>query len=506
MKIERTKNAKRNIGWGLLERAVALVVPFVCRSALIRIFGINYAGLNSLFTSLLSTLNLAELGFGSAVVYFLYGAIAADDKEKIRKILGYLKRVYLVVGTVILTLGIGLVPFLKYFIHSEIPEGINIVVIFLLSLASTVLSYFLFSYRSSLIIAHQRHDVLFRISIVMTILDKGLQIMAIFVFRNYYLYIGSGIATTVINNLLYYFASKKMYPEYIPSGKLDKSAKLAIGTKIRGLFLYKIGSIVSSQADSIVISSFLGLAIMGKYGNYYYVIYFLFMLFSMYYSTIRAGIGNSIALETVEKNHHDFKVLQFGQKWMVSWCTVCLFCLFQDFIIIYAKAENQLPISVVICFCLYFWIWKIQDIVFTYKEASGLWDKDKFRPLISALVNLCLNICTVRYLGLYGVMLSTVVSLIAIDIPWATKVLFSEYFKTGKKEYYLGLVMSFFETVALCAVTGLACSKVNIDNVFLRIIVRGILCVIIPNAIMFIIYRKSELFHSFVRKLRNTAR
>ena len=503
MKFERTKNAKRNIGWGLFERAVALTVPFICRSALIRIFGINYAGLNSLFTSLLSTLNLAELGFGSTVVYFLYGAIAEDNKEKICSILNYLKKVYLIVGTTILTLGILAIPFLKNFIHSDIPEGINIYVIFLLSLSSTCLSYFLFTYRSSLIIAHQRHDVIFRISIVITIVDKALQLIAIFLFKNYYMYIGSGIVATIINNLLYNFASKKMYPDYNPKGKLEKTVRSNIQTKIKGLFLYKIGGVVSGQADSIVISSFLGLAIMGKYGNYYYVIYFLFMMFSMYYSTIRAGIGNSIALETVEKNHHDFKVLQFGQSWMVSWCTVCLYCLFQDFIVVYARVYNQLDFSIVICLCLYFWVWKMQDIVGTYKEAAGLWDKDKFRPLISALFNLFLNILTVRYIGLYGVILSTVVSTIIVDIPWATKVLFKEYFKKGEIDYYLSLLVSFCEMVGLCAITGFVCNTVHIGNIFARMAAKGLICIVLPNAIMFLIYRKSELFSSFVQRLKH---
>ena len=83
MRIERTKNAKRNFIWGLINKILGLIVPFICRGAIIRIFGMNYLGLNSLFTSILTTLNLAELGFGSAIVFFMYKAIADDDKAKI---------------------------------------------------------------------------------------------------------------------------------------------------------------------------------------------------------------------------------------------------------------------------------------------------------------------------------------------------------------------------------------------------------------------------------------
>ena len=86
MRMERTKNAARNMVWGLVNKIVGLLLPFICRAAIIRIFGMNYLGLNSLFTSILTVLNLAELGFGSAVVFFMYKAvillIEKEEKEQ----------------------------------------------------------------------------------------------------------------------------------------------------------------------------------------------------------------------------------------------------------------------------------------------------------------------------------------------------------------------------------------------------------------------------------------
>ena len=38
--------------------------------------GMEYVGLNSLFTSILSVLNLAELGVGSAMTFSMYKPIA----------------------------------------------------------------------------------------------------------------------------------------------------------------------------------------------------------------------------------------------------------------------------------------------------------------------------------------------------------------------------------------------------------------------------------------------
>ena len=79
MKFDRTKNALRNIIFGLLQRIYQLIVPFAMRTAMIYWLGVEYLGLDGLFISVLSVLNLAELGVGSAMVYSMYKPVAEDD-------------------------------------------------------------------------------------------------------------------------------------------------------------------------------------------------------------------------------------------------------------------------------------------------------------------------------------------------------------------------------------------------------------------------------------------
>ena len=79
MKIERTKNATRNIIFGTMLKVYQLLVPFLIRTAMIHYMGVEYLGLSSLFTSILQVLNLAELGVGSAMVFSMYKPIAEDD-------------------------------------------------------------------------------------------------------------------------------------------------------------------------------------------------------------------------------------------------------------------------------------------------------------------------------------------------------------------------------------------------------------------------------------------
>ena len=148
MKLERTKNAIRNMLWGVLNRIVNIIFPFVLRTVFIYTLGSMYLGLNSLFTSILTVLNLAELGFSSAIVYNMYKTIAENDTESICAIMNYYKKVYRVIGSIVSIVGVSLMPFLRYLINGECPKDINLSILYLLFLGNTVVSYFMFAYKT----------------------------------------------------------------------------------------------------------------------------------------------------------------------------------------------------------------------------------------------------------------------------------------------------------------------------------------------------------------------
>ena len=58
LKLNRTQNAVRNMAFGLVNKIVTLVCPFIIRTLIIKILGMQYAGLDGLFVSILEVLNL----------------------------------------------------------------------------------------------------------------------------------------------------------------------------------------------------------------------------------------------------------------------------------------------------------------------------------------------------------------------------------------------------------------------------------------------------------------
>lgn len=501
--MERTKNASRNIFFGTINKAVSLLLPFILRTILIRTLGVEYVGLGGLFASILQVLNLAELGISSAIVYSMYGAIASKDDQQICQLMNLYKRIYRVIGLVILASGCAVAPFLRFFISGTIPEGVNLYVLYFINLGNACLTYFLFAYKTCLFTAHQRNDIVSRVGTIVLLITHVGQGALLVLFKNYYLYVIVLPLGTIINNLVISFACSKIYPKYKAKGEVSTVLKVEIKKKVRSLFFYRIGSIVLSSIDTIVISSFLGLAELGKYNNYYYIITAIFGFLEVYYSSLTAGIGNSIKLESKMKNRKDFDRLFIIQGCLVAWCSACLLSLYQPFMRIWVGEDLMFPFGVVICLTTLFFSWKMMDIVNMYKNAAGLWEHDKWRPLVAAGVNLAINLLLVQLIGIYGIIISTIVSIIIVIFPWSSFVLFKYYFNDGnyKKEfvkYIKGVIAFFVLTIIVSSLTYFVCKLVPEISVWYLLLKVGI-CVIFPTLLIFAALWPSEAFHNMLR-------
>lgn len=498
MKIERTKNARRNIVFGVLQRIYTLFVPFIVRTIMIYYMGVEYIGLGSLFTSILTVLNLTELGVGSALVFSMYKPIAEDNKERICALMNLYRTYYRVIGTIILVVGIAITPIVPKLVKGDLPDDINLIVLYYLNLGATVLTYYLFAYKNSLLSAHQRNDVVSKIGIIISTLQYILQIGAIFI-GNYYLYVIVVLATTALGNIITALIVDKMYPEYKAIGKLQKDEIKSINKRIKDLFTSKIGSVVVDSADTIVISAFLGLQVLAIYNNYYYIMTALFGFIGIIFTSCTAGIGNSLITETSEKNYNDMKKFLLIIVWISGVCTCCLLCLFQPFMKLWVGNELMLGMDLVICFCCYFFIHEINRLMNNYKDAAGMWHEDRFRPLIVSLVNLGLNLVMVNHVGLFGILLSTVLSTVFVGMPWLTYNLFTVIFKRSAKEFIVKLIKYILITIIAGLLSYWVCSYIGIGGIG-GFLLKGIAVMLLSNGIYFICLFKTKEF-SEVKKL-----
>ena len=322
-KIERTKNASRNIFFGMIVRLYQIIAPFLMRTAMIYLMGIEYLGLNSLFTSILQVLNLAELGVGSAMVFSMYKPIAEEDDATICALMKLYKIYYRIIGLFIAVVGIALTPFIPDLISGEIPSGLNIYILYLLNLGATVLSYWLFAYKSSLLQAYQRIDIISKVSLFTNTVQYFIQLVVLYIFRNYYYYLIVMLITQVLNNIITAWNANRLYPKYKPAGNLPKENRKLINNSIKDVFTAKLGGVVVGAADTIVISAFLGLSALAIYQNYYFIISSITSFIMVINNSITAGVGDSLITDSEEKNYNDFEEFTFIIFFIINIDIVC---------------------------------------------------------------------------------------------------------------------------------------------------------------------------------------
>ena len=494
MKIERTKNAKKSIVAGLILKVAQMILPFFMRTVMLYYMGEEYLGLNGLFTSVLHILNLAELGVGAAMVFSMYKPIAEDDTPRICALMRLYRTYYRVIGLVVAVAGVAVAPFIPHLIAGDVPKELNAYVLYFLNLGATVLSYWLFAYKNSLLQAHQRTDVSSIVRLVTNICQYAIQLFVILYLKNYYLYLITVLVMQVVNNIVTAILAGKMYPQYRAQGRLDPSEVRGINGRVRDLFAGKVGQVVFRSVDTIVISSALGLTVLGRYQNYFFIITSITGVVDTIMSAIIAGLGNSFLTETKEKNLQDLKKFAFLFLWLGAVCACLLIGMYQPFMEIWVGKDKMLPYGIVLCLGLYFFIYALNKLLNAYKDAAGLWHVDRFRLLAAAAVNLILNILWVKPFGLYGILLSTVVAWVFVAIPWILHNIFTRLFDREDRKPVVAILLG------TSAVALLSAGLVVLATVFLKgspwlcLLLGGVAGTVIPLAVFILLCRKTRVF------------
>lgn len=492
MNIQRTANTKRSAFWGTINKFITLLLPYLIRTVMIKTLGADYLGLNSLFSSILQVLNLTELGFSSAIVYSMYKPVAEKDNETLCALLNLYRKIYRYIGLIILGVGLLLVPFLPYLIKGETPVDVSVYVIYIVYLLNTVISYLLFAYKSAIPSAMQRNDM---ISNVGTITQSGMylfQIVVLILVKNYYAYIIFLPISTVANNIIMSVWVDKAYPELRCRGTVSKEIKAEIKTKVSGLMISKVCQTTRNALDSICVSAFLGLTATTMYNNYYFVINALVGFLQVFLNSMQAGIGNSMVVEGKEKNYSDMTKFNFLYMWISGWCTVCLLCLYQPFTEISYGKEMLFPYYIVIAFAAYFYSLKMGDIRSLYVAGAGLWWENRFRSIAESIANVVLNIVLVQIWGVFGIVVATMISLVVINFGFGSQIIFKHYFQNGKLgEFFRKHLFYILVTCVISAITIFVCNLIP-GGAFVVLLVRGAICVVLPNLLYLLIYRKTK--------------
>ena len=208
--MSRTNNSIRNLVTAITGQGLGLGVSFIARIFFINTLGREYLGLNGLFTNILTLLSLAELGVGEAINFSLYKPLAENDTKKCAMLMQLYKKVYNVIGILILLIGISLTPFL-HLIIKNMPDIPYIELIYILFVVNTAVSYF-FSYKRNLIIADQKRYIATFYRYLAHVIFTAIEIVYLIFFKNFIGYVIIMIIATLSDNFMVSRKAEKMYP------------------------------------------------------------------------------------------------------------------------------------------------------------------------------------------------------------------------------------------------------------------------------------------------------
>lgn len=308
MENSRLKNSAFNFASGFMGRVLTILLNFVVRTIFIHCLNEAYLSVNGLYSNILTVLSLAELGFGSAMVYRMYAPMAERAYSKTAALLHYYKNIYRAIGFVILGLGLCVVPFLDIIIKDK-PDVPGLTLYYLIFLINTVISYWLSSYKASLFSADQKDYIKTNVQNVATIGQAAIQIALLLIFKKYFLYLLVQLCGTVFVNLYVAFLADKRYPEIAScrAAILDNSEKSQIKKDAEALVISRLGHVVLNGTDNIIISAVVGVLWVGRLSNYTLICDSVTSVLCQITAAITGSLGNYFATENRRSGYVIFK-------------------------------------------------------------------------------------------------------------------------------------------------------------------------------------------------------
>lgn len=441
-------NVTVSVGFKILTMLLVVVV----KRCLIDACGNDVNGLNALYQSVIGFLSVAELGVGSAITFCMYKPIVEGDTDTVSALYHLFRRIYLLVGGVILALGLAVTPFIDDFAKGYDASHVNLYFTFILMLVSVVLTY-LFSSKISLINAYKNNYVTTAISSGGLLLQYVLQIAVLLLTRSFVWYLVCRIVSVLVQWVITEIVTRKRYGRILSNPqKVHGPIKGELLKNIKAMFMHRVGYTLVNTVDGVVISTFVGVAALGKYSNYTMVLTSLTEVIKLMFTSLTSVIGH-LYVESgrshTKRYSELFHLINFalGTVFFLGYYAVIdslISILFYDSLLVSKSISFVITLNGFVQF--------MRQSTMVFREATGTFYNDRWKPLFEGLTNLVLSILFVSWIGVVGVLVATILTNLLICHVVEPYVLYKYAFHVSPKTYYIknyGRIALFFGAMLL---------------------------------------------------------
>lgn len=500
----RTYISIKNSIISLIAQISSIILSFITRTFFIKYLNIEYLGLNGLFSDILTMLSFAELGVGTAIIYLMYKPLSEKDEYKTSALMNLYSNIYKYIGIFIALSGLMLIPFLDILINGEYNIS-GIKGIYILYLINSVISYF-FTYKRSIIIADQ-HGYISKFNIIVfSLIQNIIQILILFYTQNFYLYLIIQIICTLLSNIFISIKANNMYPFLYKykGAKVDKQTKTTLIKNVVAMMSSKLGSVIVSGTDALLISAFVGIESVALYSNYKLISNTVKSIIIQIIEPITATVGNITVTESKEYSYNIFKKIYFINLIIAFFVCTFLFALINPFITIWIGQKYILDMKIVFMIVLNLYIIQMRQPSIIYINTYGLFWQIKWKSILEAIINLVVSIFLLYYLhlGILGVLIGTFISNVLTNVWWEPQVVFKYGFKISSVEYFILLLRDIIIFVLNIIIVNKICVLFNYSNIG-QIIINLIVALIISLLMFSIIYCKNKEFKYSINLIKN---
>ena len=505
----RTKNSILNLLSSFGGQLLLTLLKFVVRTVFINVLGKSYLGINGYFSDILNMLSLTELGFDTAINYKLYKPLAEHDEKRVRVLMKFYKLAYRAVGITILALGLILIPALPFLIkdYNKLAYlGINVPLVFILFLLQSVSSYLFFAYRAAIMKANQKKYILDIAEYAITILTNSAQIIVLVISHNFLLYTGTVIVFNLVRNLVNAIISQRFYPEYYikESDSLSKDEIKGLLKDCGALFVYKVNGTVLKATDNMVLAAFAGMDIVALYSNYLLFYTTIKTFLRKLYSAVKASTGNLFATESVDKQYKFFESMNYLTIILYGTACVGVASCSNELINTWIGDEYLIAMPFSILIGLEILTTGLKQNLGQIRTVTGVFRQAWKRPILSVIINIVASISLVQFIGIYGVIIGTLLADILTNLSVDPVVIHKYSFNNYKpvSTYYKKNIFYILILIVVGSLDFWLCSWFYIGHGWISVGVHIFIVIIsVPTAYVLIFWKSHEC-----KYLRNTVR
>ena len=505
----RTSFAVRNSLFGLIGKLLTIVAQFAARTVFVYLLGRNYLGVNGLYTDILNVLSFAELGFGSAMTFALYGPVARGEDELVRQLLRFYKTVYRIIACVIAAAGLALTPFLQFIVTGSGTLSLfELRLYFIIFLINTIISYFV-TYKYGYINALQKSYVQSNLETATKIVVNLVQLAILMITSSFLAYLVSNTVTLLLSRMAIALYLNRTYPilSERPVVSLPKNVRTSILNEVKGLSVHQFASVAVYATDSIIISAVptLGIVVVGAVSNYNMIFNAVTSVLVVIFNGMVAGFGNLAVSSSKDHFEKVYEEAQFFAFWIYGVCSVLLLVLVSPFIELWVGPDYLIDDLSLALIVINFYLQGQSTVYNNARIAKGNFNMDKWWALIQALVNLVVSVLCAMSFGLVGVYIGTVASrlVLVISRPCIT---YRFLFGNSPAEYFRKLILYFLATVLAFFVCRIACAPLLASTGWVSLLLSGMIGLIVVNLLFFLLFGRTTSFRAMRKRVVNSVR